>query len=727
MEKRMTISINNTNIPAGGGLNNSSNSVDGDASQRLTAFMAGRGGNSINTGSGDDETYVGDNTQESGDEDSQNINTGSGDDKVVINGPLRGSTNINTGSGDDVVIINGENSSPSPEPEEPVAANEHGRIWNDPMFLGGDGGRYDIQGEVGKNYNLLADSGLEFRGQFDSFGEGTCVGKTGLSISGVSKYGLESTSVITFGKDGSAQINAEPMVEGETYNLADGGTAKLENGTLSVTTAEGYTINQTAHGSGDWARIDIDVTTGENGVDNGRLPGGLLGQSFDADDAARNGKTGYGAQGEGAIDGNVQDYEVSSLEYQCNPGVVIDDPIFDGPSIPATPLADGPININTGSGDDVVIINGGNSSQEPEAPVAANEQGRIWGDPHFVGGDGGKYDVQGEAGKTYDLLSDSGLDLRGQFDGWADGITVVGETGLTVGEGLKSDNINFRKDGSARLNGALMEEGKTYELADGGTAKLENGTLSVTTAEGYTIDQTAQGSGDRAYINVDVSTGDKGVDNGQMPGGLLGQTFDADDVARNGSGAQGEGAIDGDVSDYERSALDPINDNRGTSETTGSETDSEFKQMIEKMQELLEQLMGMLEQLSNGNATQQAASALETHTNTGSGDDEVKITAGGNHTVELGSGDDQISVDLKDGETGSVIDISGGSGDDTATLSGSESDYTVSHADGYTIYTDADGNTIKVADDVETVKFEEPVYIPTLGDDQIASSESEAA
>jgi hypothetical protein len=39
------------------------------------------------------------------------------------------------------------------------------------------------------------------------------------------------------------------------------------------------------------------------------------------------------------------------------------------------------------------------------------------------------------------------------------------------------------------------------------------------------------------------------------------------------------------------------------------------------------------------------------------------------------------------------------------TLSGSESDYTVTEDGEYTIYTDANGQSVRVADDVETVNF----------------------
>jgi hypothetical protein len=64
------------------------------------------------------------------------------------------------------------------------------------------------------------------------------------------------------------------------------------------------------------------------------------------------------------------------------------------------------------------------------------------------------------------------------------------------------------------------------------------------------------------------------------------------------------------------------------------------------------------------------------------------------------------SVDFQDGDTGNSATIHGGSGDDTVTLAGSRSDYSVRHHHGYSTYTDRDGNTIRVAGDVEHVRFE---------------------
>jgi hypothetical protein len=128
-------------------------------------------------------------------------------------------------------------------------------------------------------------------------------------------------------------------------------------------------------------------------------------------------------------------------------------------------------------------------------------------------------------------------------------------TALTVtGEDGESSSIGLKADGTATINGEQMEQGRVYELADGGTAQLDGNVLTTTTAEGYTISQTAHDG----YIDAEVSTGENGVGNGQNPGGLLGHTFDADDEARNGTGMQGEGAIDGTVQDYEMASLTDI-------------------------------------------------------------------------------------------------------------------------------------------------------------------------
>lgn len=205
----------------------------------------------------------------------------------------------------------------NPAPPPVVAANEVGTITGDPHFKGGDGGKYDVQGEPGKSYSLLSDSNLQFNGRFDAWGGGgaTVVGETGLTVQG--PYGQSS---VTFQKDGTAAVNGMELKDGQTVQLADGGTATKEGNKLTIKTAEGYEITQTVHGSSHGNYINTEVKTGAGGVaQDGVLPGGLLGQTFDPDSAARNGKKGAGAQGEGAISGTVGQYEVGSLVPQPPP------------------------------------------------------------------------------------------------------------------------------------------------------------------------------------------------------------------------------------------------------------------------------------------------------------------------------------------------------------------------------------------------------------------------
>ena len=344
-----------------------------------------------------------------------------------------------------------------------------------------------------------------------------------------------------------------------------------------------------------------------------------------------------GDNGEGSGDGAAtDDQDNSSSDYFSQAGTISvnlnsvgsgDDIIFNG-SVTATIYTD------TGNGDETMVLNDENSSPalDPEEPVAANETGHFWGGQQVVGGDNGQYDVQGEAGKIYNLLSDSGLDFRGEFESWGDdGLTAVGETGVTVGEGLNSDYINFRKDGNARINGRLMEAGLIYDLADGGTAMLEISQLTVATAEGYIICQVADGS----HINFDVTTGESGVANGQLPGGLLGETFDADDTARNGAtgvGAQGEGAINGDAADYECNALDIMNDNRGETAQPGNE----FLSIRAKLQGMVEKSLGLVGLYgARTSAMEHYTDAMETLLGAGKHDDDDGIDADDKRDVEL--------------------------------------------------------------------------------------------
>jgi hypothetical protein len=149
------------------------------------------------------------------------------------------------------------------------------------------------------------------------------------------------------------------------------------------------------------------------------------------------------------------------------------------------------------------------------------QEASVGGDPHFDQGNyehGGKekFSFQGQAGHTYDLLNDTGLQFNGTFQKYSNSANTIGSTSMTVTnqiDGSKS-TISFDKSGVAEVNGHSLKNGQTVNLADGGTATMKDGKLTVVTGEGYSITQDVR----NGYIDADVKTGDLGMDN---PGGLL--------------------------------------------------------------------------------------------------------------------------------------------------------------------------------------------------------------
>jgi len=189
-------------------------------------------------------------------------------------------------------------------------------------------------------------------------------------------------------------------------------------------------------------------------------------------------------------------------------------------------------------------------------PIAAGESGRVWGDPHFEGGDGGKFDVQGEPEKTYNLLTDTGMVINAKFVQHGKNKTVVGETGLKLSGPQGMTQISFQARPQARLtvNGTELKPGQSFATADGGRAALskDGKTLKVQTAEGYVIEIIANKTGAQGEMEIKVRTPAQGVNQeGRLPAGLLGQSFDGDKIARNSEDLQGKGAIQGNYQDYE--------------------------------------------------------------------------------------------------------------------------------------------------------------------------------
>lgn len=256
--------------------------------------------------------------------------------------------------------------------------------------------------------------------------------------------------------------------------------------------------------------------------------------------------------------------------------------------------------------------NGGVGTQpSPSCASPISGEARIWGDPHFEGADGGKYDVQGEAGKTYNLLSDKNFQMNGTFESWgSQGATVVGQVGINTG----SDQVEINKDGKVMVNGQELKDGERFELADGGFVEKNGKNIKLESGE-WKVDFQTRGD----HINMDIST-DNAIADGVKPHGLIGQTFDGDGEARNGdrgTGAQGGGAIEGsdgitqagDHSTIQSYEVDNIHDRNFTEfnqffdkvESSSEDMANELKEMMMNAFSMMAQsMMAMMRQTMGG-------------------------------------------------------------------------------------------------------------------------------
>jgi hypothetical protein len=193
-----------------------------------------------------------------------------------------------------------------------------------------------------------------------------------------------------------------------------------------------------------------------------------------------------------------------------------------------------------------------------DPPVAANERATIWGDPHVETADRAKqpgqwygvcYDIH-EAG-VFNLLNDTATNVNARFSKGPNNTTIVTETGIN----LPGAAITYDAAGKLTLNGQPVPAGQTINLPGGGTmtqtAADWAGKPSVKISHpGSEFDITLQQDNWSGFNYLNVSTESKtgGVmADGKAPGGILGETFDADTVA--------ETALKNPLDSYKRDTL----------------------------------------------------------------------------------------------------------------------------------------------------------------------------
>lgn len=165
------------------------------------------------------------------------------------------------------------------------------------------------------------------------------------------------------------------------------------------------------------------------------------------------------------------------------------------------------------------------------------EKARIWGDPHIIGADGGKYDFQ-EIG-IYNILKDSNITVNSRMEKFGTGrngktVTVNTEAGLTLG----SKTILVKADGTTTIgdtNSTTTQElkkGESLDLGNGHSVKRDGNNIQVNATE-YTLEvQTNKGRKNK-FLDIDIWSKTGGVlSDGIAPSGLLGETFDEDNIAQ---------------------------------------------------------------------------------------------------------------------------------------------------------------------------------------------------
>ena len=304
----------------------------------------------------------------------------------------------------------------------------------------------------------------------------------------------------------TVKINGE--AKDVKINLGKGKDKFINNGDVSDAKINLGKGDDTAKNNGTMDDVKLNAGAGDDkGINNGTIKNSVI-------DGGAGNNTG---KNNGTLTDNVLKNWSSAAAHNCD-----DDPAVEEPSSPPVEEPETPDTDDCGC------------PGEEEPVVAIKDGARIWGDPHFVGADGGKFDVQGEAGKTYNLLSDEGIQVNGKFEGSGNGITTIGEAGVV----LDGHNIKIGKDGSLEIDGEKQEG--NGEFLDGKVTK-EGNKVTIKDEE-YDITFNQNGG------NIDINFASENVNaDGVMPHGLFGQTADGDGEARNGDtgkGTQGGGAID---------------------------------------------------------------------------------------------------------------------------------------------------------------------------------------
>jgi hypothetical protein len=195
----------------------------------------------------------------------------------------------------------------------------------------------------------------------------------------------------------------------------------------------------------------------------------------------------------------------------------------------------------------------------------------IRSDPHFYGFEGDQFNLHGEPGKCYNLLSDKDVQINALFRDWptTPGGTVMQKIAIKLAPSLLRYPYSASKTPIGIIIDATDEDDCTnLYLLDKGSSDddLYKNTEDKKAAgeisdfiKAYTLVlphykfmfPVETDRVNEPYLNILAELRSDTV----RPHGIIGQTADFDFLARMGEGPQGEGAIEGVYTDYEVSNL----------------------------------------------------------------------------------------------------------------------------------------------------------------------------
>ncbi len=212
--------------------------------------------------------------------------------------------------------------------------------------------------------------------------------------------------------------------------------------------------------------------------------------------------------------------------------------------------------------------------------IAAGLSTLLFGDPHLYGFEGERFDLHGEPNKYYNLLSDVNLQINALFGNWNNEpeSTIIKKIGIKVGQPTSFNYIVMENDGLITFNGEKLSSRMVFDFDSNGYLAFAE---PKTTFDGFNVDTPDirhAGSFEGALLHLrlpayeiqvlkssePLSDGSRGfflnflasiLNKNVRPHGIIGQTADFDGKARESTGRQGEGVIEGIYTDYEVGSL----------------------------------------------------------------------------------------------------------------------------------------------------------------------------